>query len=302
MTPIDDVRHKRRMVEQLRRSRVFRDYEKAFRECTGLPLNLHGGECFALAQQGDAHGNPFCTLLAACNHTCAACLAFQQDLTQAVGLEPGTRECFAGLSESAVPVRAGGQIVAYLQTGQLLLQPPTPAQLRTLEQRLRALGIDGEHDRLAAAYARTRVVPRPQYEAILRLLAIFARQLGEISSQLAVQEEEAEPPAIAHARAYITEHHTDELTLEEVARAVNMSRYHFCKSFHRVTQQTFTDFLAGVRVEHVRQCLLDPETRISDAAYAAGFQSLSQFSRVFRRIAGVSPSVYRERLDRARSA
>jgi AraC-like DNA-binding protein len=39
--------------------------------------------------------------------------------------------------------------------------------------------------------------------------------------------------------------------------------------------------------------------RVSEAAYATGFQSLSQFNRVFRRVAGESPSVYRERLHGA---
>lgn len=44
--------------------------------------------------------------------------------------------------------------------------------------------------------------------------------------------------------------------------------------------------------------LLGPDKRVSEAAYEAGFQSLSQFNRVFRRIVGESPSAYRERLHR----
>ncbi len=301
MNSLDDVRQNRRLVAELRRSRIFRDYKRAFGECTGLPLSLISGECFGLAQQGDARANPFCTLVAGQRQACTACLAFQRDLIQAVGTQAGTRECYAGLIESAVPVQSGGRIVAYLQTGQVLLQPPTAAQLRALEQRLRAYGIGGEPGAFAAAYARTRVVPREQHDAILRLLAIFALQLAEHFTRLAARVE-VEPPAIVQARAFIIEHHTEEITLAETARAVNMSRYHFCKCFHRATAQTFTDFLARVRVEHVRQCLLNPETRISDAAYAAGFQSLSQFSRVFRRIMDVSPSTYRERPELARSA
>jgi AraC-like DNA-binding protein len=54
--------------------------------------------------------------------------------------------------------------------------------------------------------------------------------------------------------------------------------------------------LARVRVEKVKNLLLNPHKRVSEAAYEAGFQSLSQFNRVFRRIAGLSPTVYRERL------
>jgi AraC-like DNA-binding protein len=43
--------------------------------------------------------------------------------------------------------------------------------------------------------------------------------------------------------------------------------------------------------------LLDPHKRVSEAAFAAGFQSLSQFNRVFHRITGEAPRVYRERLQ-----
>jgi AraC-like DNA-binding protein len=63
---------------------------------------------------------------------------------------------------------------------------------------------------------------------------------------------------------------------------------------------TFTDYVARVRVEKVKNLLLDPNKRVSEAAYEAGFQSLSQFNRVFRRIAGASPSHYREQLHRCR--
>jgi AraC-like DNA-binding protein len=302
MTPPDDIRQKRRLVEQLRCSRVYRDYEKAFRDCTGLPLSLRSGECFGLAHQDDPRGSPFCALMAGSNHTCSACLESQQRLTLSVGAAPGTQQCHVGLNESAVPVRIGERIIGYLQTGQTLVRRPTPGRLRRLARQLTALGVVADHDRFVDAYARSRIVPRVQYNAILQLLAIFAQQLGELSNQLVLQEERPDHPAIVRARAYIAERHTEVLTLTEVARAVNMSSYHFCKRFHAETGLTFTDYVARVRVERVRQSLLDPHVRISEAAYAGGFQSLSQFSRVFRRIVGESPSAFRERLDLAKSA
>jgi AraC-like DNA-binding protein len=302
MTPPDDIRQKRRLVEQLRASPIYRDYEKAFRNCTGLPLSLRSGDCFGLAHQDDPRGSSFCALMTQHNHTCAACLASQQRLTLSVGAEAGTQKCHAGLNESAVPVRVGSRIVGYLQTGQTLQHRPTPAQLRRLVQQLTALGVEAEHERFVAAYTQSRIVPQVQYEAILRLLTIFAQQLGELSNRLLLQEERPDHSAIARARTYIAGRYTEVLTLTEVARVVSMSPYHFCKRFHAVTGLTFTDYVARVRIEHVRQSLLDPQVRISEAAYAGGFQSLSQFSRVFRRVVGESPSAFRERLDLAKSA
>jgi AraC-like DNA-binding protein len=80
---------------------------------------------------------------------------------------------------------------------------------------------------------------------------------------------------------------------------VNMSAFYFCKVFRKVTGVTFVEYLARLRVESVKTLLLDPHKRISEAAFEAGFQSLSQFNRVFRRVAGEAPTVYREKLHGA---
>jgi AraC-like DNA-binding protein len=94
----------------------------------------------------------------------------------------------------------------------------------------------------------------------------------------------------------IADRHADELTLGEVAKSVNMSAFYFCKMFKKSTGLTFTDYLARVRVEKVKNLLINPHKRISEAAFEAGFQSLSQFNRVFRRITGEAPTAYRERI------
>jgi len=56
---------------------------------------------------------------------------------------------------------------------------------------------------------------------------------------------------------------------------------------------TYTRYVARLRVEVAKQALLKPQTRITDAAYAAGFQSLSQFNRVFLRVSGETPTHFR---------
>ena len=157
-------------------------------------------------------------------------------------------------------------------------------------------GSEVDLKQLEEAYFQTRVVTRKQYESILRLLTIFAQHLSAMSNQLMVEKATEELPAVAKARVYIADRHADELSLTEVASAVNMSAFYFCKTFKKATGMTFTDYLARVRVEKVKNLLLNPHKRVSEAAYEAGFQSLSQFNRVFRRIAGEAPSTYRERL------
>ena len=286
----------RPLVEQLRRSQIYRDYERAFRETTGLPLALRGCGNFNLPHHGDPNENPFCGLMAGSNHTCSSCLQLQQKVEQTAGTGTKTLRCAAGLSDSAVPVRVGANLVAFLQTGQILQRKPTPAQLRRLTGLLRRCGVQADLARFTEAYGRSRVVPAKQYQSILQLLGIFAQHLSALSNQLVVQEEAREAPAIGLARAYISKNHAEEMSLTQVASAVNMSAFYFCKSFRKATGLTFTDYVARVRVEKVKELLLNPNKRVSEAAYEAGFQSLSQFNRVFRRVAGEPPSAYRAKL------
>lgn len=291
-----NAQQSRAIVAKLKRSRIFRDYEQAFRETTGLPITLRPIEGFDLPHHGDPKESPFCALMASSNKSCAACLQLQRRVEEEARLQPKTLKCFAGLCDSAVPVRVGDNLIAFLQTGQILLHEPDKSELDAVTRQLVQWGTEIDVKRLEEAYFQTRIVSKKQYESILRLLTIFAQHLSALSNQLMVEGEATGMPSIAKARTLIAERFADPLSLNEVARAVNMSAFYFCKSFKKVTGMTFTDYLARVRVEKVKNLLLDPNKRISEAAYDAGFQSLSQFNRVFRRIAGEAPTIYRERL------
>jgi len=290
------ARQSRAVVAQLKRSQVFRDYQQAFRETTGLPINLRQVEAFDLPHHGDPKESPFCALMATSNHSCAACLQLQKKVEVEAQLEPKTLKCFAGLCDSAVPVRVGDDLIAFLQTGQILLHAPTKADFARTTRELLKFGTEVDLKRLEEAYFQTRVVTRKQYDSILRLLTIFAQHLSTLSNQLMVEKAAEEVPAVARARVYIADRYAEELSLNEVSHAVNMSAFYFCKTFKKATGMTFTDYLARVRVEKVKNLLLNPHKRVSEAAYEAGFQSLSQFNRVFRRIAGEAPTAYRMQL------
>jgi AraC-like DNA-binding protein len=289
----------RSLVDQLKRSQIYRDYESAFRETTGLPISLRPVEAFDLPHHGDPNESPFCMLMAKSNHSCAACLQLQRKIEDQAKLEPKTLKCFAGLCDSAVPVRVGENLIAFLNTGQIMLHKPNKEMFAKTTRSLLKWGTDVDLKRLEEAYFQTRVVTKKQLESVLRLLSVFAQHLSGLGNQLMVSNDAAESPAVARARVFIAEHHSDEVALGDVARAVNMSAFYFCKTFKRATGMTFTDYLARVRVEKVKNLLLNPHKRVSEAAFEAGFQSLSQFNRVFRRVAGEAPSAYRERVHPA---
>lgn len=291
----DQNQRNREMVAHIEKSELFREYQKAFEATTGLPLGIRAAESFRAPLHDSRQANKFCLLMAATNKSCAACLQLQGRLAECATTEAKTLQCHAGLTESAVPIRVGENVLGFLQTGQVMLQDPTQARFRRVATNLE-FEAQPNPEALKEAYFETRVIPKKQYDAVVRLLTIFAAHLSARSNQIATQEASSEAPVITRARTFIAEHFAEEIALTDVARAVNTSPFYFCKLFKTATGLTFTDYLARVRVEAVKQILLNPHKRVSEAAYEAGFQSLSQFNRVFRRIAGESPSTYRERL------
>jgi AraC-like DNA-binding protein len=284
------------LVAQLKRSQVFRDYEKAFRATTGLPLALRPVEAFDLPHRHDPKENSFCALMSQSNHTCAHCLQLQRKVEQEATREAKTLTCFAGFSDSAIPVRIGEELVGFLQTGQVLMHPPRKSDFAKAARHLASAGTTLPAKDLEHAYFQTRVVTPKQYESILRLLMIFSEHLSALIHQLMVRDATSEMPSITKARALIAEQYAEDLSLTTVARSANMSAFYFCKSFRKATGMTFTEYLARVRTDKVKDLLLNPHKRVSEAAYEVGFRSLSQFNRVFRRMTGRSPSAYRAHL------
>jgi AraC-like DNA-binding protein len=297
-TPEARAKRSRAVVDQIKSSDLYRDYEHAFRETTGLPINLRSIEAFDLPHARDPKQNPFCALMAQTNQSCSACLQLQRKVEVEARMEPKTLKCFAGLCDSAVPVRVGENLVAFLQTGQILLHQPNKREFKKLTRALINWGVETDLKRLEEAYYQTRVLEKRQYEAVLRLLTIFAQHLSSFSNQLMVAAEKVESPLATRARLYITDHQHEQISLGQVAASVNTSAFYFCKMFKQATGLTFTDYLARVRIEKVKNLLLNPHKRISEAAYEAGFQSLSQFNRVFRRNVGQSPMTWRAKLPK----
>ena len=287
------------LIGQLSRSEIYRDYERAFGEATGLPLTLRPVEDFHLAHHGKRHENPFCALMAQWNKTCAACLDAQQKTSDPSAQETRTVMCFAGLCESAVPLRAGENLLGFLQTGEVMLRKPTRTQFSKIVRLLTDWGTKGELKEAEEAWLQTKVVSRKQYESVLRLLEIFAQHLSMVANQLVMQRNHAEPPSITRARQFILEHRGEELSLAAVAKTVNMSSYYFCKTFKKVTGLNFTDYLARVRIEKAKELLLDPNARVSEVVFEVGFQSITNFNRIFKRHVGKSPTEYRQSLPKA---
>ena len=135
--------------------------------------------------------------------------------------------------------------------------------------------------------------------------AARGEMLGESIQQpderrvLLLQSQQKDSPAITQARSFIRDHSDDDLSLAAVAHIVNMSATYFSEKFKEMTGINFVEYVARTRIEKARNLLLNPNRRVSEVAFAVGFQSLSQFNRTFRKVVGESPRDYRAKLATA---
>jgi len=284
------------LVEAMIRSRVYQEYERSFTDATGLPVVLTPVETWQLPHHGHRGENPFCALISGNSRACVACLQTQEKLCGKAADGAQTVVCPVGLSDSAVPVRMGDRLVGFLRTGQVFRKKPAEAQFNHAARLSEEWGIKTNHNTLRHAYFSAKIVPPKQYDSILTLLTIFSQHLTMLGNQIFMQQKNTELPAITKAREYIHEHSSNELTLAEVARSINTSTFYFCKLFKRVTGIHFTEYVSRVRIERSKNLLLNPNLRISEIAFEVGFQSLTHFNRMFKKILGQSPTNYRAQL------
>lgn len=284
------------LLEALKTSEMYRTYERSYTEMTGMPVTLRPLESWQLSLHGKKGENGFCAMMAAKSKTCTACLLVQEKLAEGALKGPAVVTCAYGLAEAAVPLQLGSSTIGFLQTGQVMTRKPTTAAFERASEKAREVGVDLDTKEARAAYFATPVLSQKKLESACQMLSIFADHLSIRSNQLAVQSANAEPPAITRARKFIEEHYAEPLSLGGVARAVNMSLFNFCKTFKKSTGMTFTHFVSRTRLEKARNLLLNPNLRVSEIAFEVGFESLTHFKRIFKKLMGQSPSEYRESL------
>ena len=132
-------------------------------------------------------------------------------------------------------------------------------------------------------------------------LNLYGRVEGIPERQLTIpQDPQEEDPAAQrmgqvreNIERYIRKHYTTELSMQDVARAMNYSEAYFCKLFKQCFRVNFSAWLNQFRVEKAKEMLLDTRLSIREVSLACGYTDANYFARVFKRITGKTPSEYR---------
>ena len=94
-------------------------------------------------------------------------------------------------------------------------------------------------------------------------------------------------------RSFIDSHYMEELSMKNVANAMNYSDAYFCKLFKQCFQVNFSTYLNEYRVEKAKAMMENSRISIKDISLACGYTDSNYFTRVFKRITGQTPTEYR---------
>ncbi|MBP5385138.1 MAG: response regulator [Lachnospiraceae bacterium] len=154
-----------------------------------------------------------------------------------------------------------------------------------------------EYAREAISLGVTRFLLKPSkmdelQEAIRAMCAKLSDDGAEAFSE---GSSDAGGFVVKNALHYMREHYAEKILLSDVAEEIFVSQWHLSKLLNKETGQSFSEIMNGIRIEKAKELLRDPSLRISDVAEQVGFQDLPHFSRVFKKIAGVSANEYRNK-------
>lgn len=253
---------------------------------TGLSVEFVG----PFGDRGDrASEPPLCRYLRKTTGGCRHCSGTVQQLLERCQTEIGETRCDAGMYEYAVPLRAGGQVFGHLVIGGFFASPPALVERNGIRHRLERLGLPASPALMEELCDGTPVVPPERQKAAIRLLILAASHLALIITDSLAQTPQTLPPLIRTVCEQARRGFTREVSLSEIAGRLGVSTAHLCRTFHHVTGIRFREYVGRLRAEYAREQLESTQRKVTEIAFAAGFQSLSQFNRVFRSVYGESP-------------
>jgi transcriptional regulator GlxA family with amidase domain len=137
---------------------------------------------------------------------------------------------------------------------------------------------------------------------IAKKLIVYIRREGgqsQYSPYLAVGPKEE--TLVAKALRYVTDHIAEQLSMEQLADALSVSRRTFSRTFAKGANMTPSAFVEQVRIDHSRKLLEETDLPLKTVAFRCGFRNSNQMRFIYERRLDTTPRAYRERFRRQES-
>ena len=136
-----------------------------------------------------------------------------------------------------------------------------------------------------------------QKRELLKSLAVkLLTQIRDMSESQAHEQTDTNyvNKNILQIAGYINKHFRDKINLDFLADKFHLSKYYLCKLFKNSFGLTFSDFLNHVRIMEAKKMLETTGLSVSEIAKRTGYSDIAYFSRVFKKVMGISALKYRK--------
>lgn len=133
-----------------------------------------------------------------------------------------------------------------------------------------------------------------QIENYEQLRKWFIDKVTQACRNIVTKREEQASGIISKAKVYIEENYNKDISLDEVSRSVDISPYYFSKLFKEKTGENFIEYLTSIRIEKAKKLLKSSDMNIKNICIDIGYSDPNYFSRIFKKLVGVTPTEYRE--------
>ena len=177
-------------------------------------------------------------------------------------------------------------------------------QFKTIREMLEnaKCGLAFSMNTIMKVYTRLIELPNmePSFRSFISLLEIlYDLSLAEDSQVLsstsfAKIETQSESRRVQKVQRYVAEHYNEEIRLNDLADMVGMTPVAFSRFFRLRTGHTLSDYIIEQRLGRAARLLVDSAQTIAEICYDCGFNTLSNFNRLFKRSKGCTPKEFRD--------
>jgi AraC-like DNA-binding protein len=191
--------------------------------------------------------------------------------------------CFAGPSESVIPIETGGTLIGYGMLGQLRTTEHLPEEI---VRDWTAAGFEPET-------LKTAFLEQPFFDktALDNMLRLFSMLISFIVTREYVKIRR--PGLTEKVIQWLEEHIADSLDLNEAAAAMNRSRSAISHTIKQHLGLSFKQLCILKRIQRFESVIAqDPNLSIQEAAARAGYEDPFYFSRIYKKVRLAPPSTY----------
>ena len=203
--------------------------------------------------------------------------------------------CWAGLREFMVPIILDGEILAFIQCGQVMDTPPGQDEWNATGQLLRGLGF--EELPPEELFFSLRVIHPQTQKDLMTLLELFGNYIAYAQYQIQLSEATQQSRVLERALSFIRNHFTEPISLDDIARIACTSKRNLTRLFLAKTGMTVLDSIQQMRIDKACSQLQAGDMTCMQVAFECGFGSVQQFNRVFHKLKQCTPLTWQKRFQ-----